>query len=236
MSMKPKARVKIVVDICMAILLLMQMGYHMMDNRAHEWTGIGLCVLFVVHHVLNGEWYASLVKGQYTPRRVLLTVVDVLLTLAMAAVICSAVLVSRHVFGFLGLQMRFVGRTLHMPATMWAFVLTGLHLGLHWSMLLGMMRRAGKGRGTKAVLLAARLALAAVFAFGVYQFVARGLWMELFVLREFAFLDYGEQLLFFFASYVAILAAWAAIAHYFNKALRGIQNRAHQSTQKEADA
>lgn len=236
MSMKPKAKVKIVVDICMTILFLLQMGYHMMDNRAHEWTGIGLCVLFIVHHVLNGGWYASLVKGQYTPRRVLLTVIDVLLTFAMVAVICSAVLVSRHVFNFLGLQMRFVGRTLHMPATMWAFVLTGLHLGLHWSMFLGMMRRAGKGRGTKAVIIAARLVLAAVFAFGAYQFVTRGLWMELFMLREFAFLDYGEPLLFFFASYAAILVAWAAITHYFSKALRGLENRAHQSTQKGAKA
>lgn len=224
--MSTKTKVKVAIDIAMTILFLMQMGYHMMNNRAHEWTGVSLCCLFILHHALNGGWYTSLFKGRYTPRRVLLTVIDVLLTLTMVAVICSAVLVSRHVFNFLGLQMRFLGRTIHMPATMWAFVLTGLHLGLHWSMFLGMMKRLGKGRSTKAIVIVARVVLAAVFAFGVYQFINRGLWMELFMLREFAFLDYGESLIFFFASYVAILAAWAAITHYLNKAFKGIETRA----------
>lgn len=31
--MKPKATLKIVVDVAMTLLFLMQMGYHIMDNR-----------------------------------------------------------------------------------------------------------------------------------------------------------------------------------------------------------
>ncbi len=44
--MKPKAKVIIGVDIAMTILFLVQMGYHMLDNRVHEWTGIALFVLY----------------------------------------------------------------------------------------------------------------------------------------------------------------------------------------------
>lgn len=232
MTMKPKAKLKIIVDVAMTILFLMQMGYHMMDNRAHEWTGISLCVLFLLHHALNGGWHTSLFRGSYTPRRVLLTVVDVLLTLAMIAVIVSAVLVSRSVFNFLGLRLRFLGRTIHMPATMWAFVLAGLHLGLHWSMFLGMLKRTCKGRGTKTAVIVARVALALACAFGLYQFIARGLWMELFMLREFAFLDYGEPLAFFFASYIAILTMWSAVTHYGGKALTRLGDSSRRSTQR----
>lgn len=234
--MSRKAKLKIVVDVAMTLLFLMQMGYHMMNNCAHESTGVALCLLIIVHHALNGGWHASLFLGRYTPRHWLLTAVDVLLTFAMIAVILSAVMFSRHVFDFPGLKMRFLGRTIHMPSTMWAFVLTGLHLGLHWSLFLGMMKRACQGRAANAAVLAGRVVLAAVFAFGAYQFVARGLWMELFMLREFAFLDYGEPLAFFFASYAAILAAWAAVTHYLNKAIKVIEGHTKQAVQRRANA
>lgn len=67
----------------------------------HEWTGVTLCVLFLLHHALNPGWHRGLFKGRYSASRVWLTVVDLLLTLAMVAVIVSAILVSRHVFDFL---------------------------------------------------------------------------------------------------------------------------------------
>ena len=158
-----KQRVKTGVDIAMTVLFLGQMGYHMMDNRMHEWTGVTLCVLFLLHHALNPGWHRGLFKGRYSASRVWLTLVDALLTLAMVAVIVSAVLVSRHVFDFLGLRMRAVGRRIHMPATMWAFVLTGLHIGLHWHIVLGKIAKRGKPAG----VWLARLVLADTVAFGL---------------------------------------------------------------------
>ncbi|MDD2648498.1 MAG: DUF4405 domain-containing protein [Eubacteriales bacterium] len=220
--MKPKAIAKLTIDIAMTVLFLIQMGYHMLDNRAHEWTGVALCLLFLLHHILNGSWHTHLFKGKYNAQRILLTVTDVLLTLCMIAIIASSIMVSRHVFSFLGLKMRALGRQLHMPSTMWGFVLMGLHLGLHWSMMLSAMKRACKRKASRWAVLAGRIVLIAVCAFGAYQFIERGLWMELFRLREFAFLDYGESLLFFSASYIAILALWAAISHYGQKAVKAL--------------
>ena len=142
--------------------------------------------------------------------------VDLLLTLAMVAVIVSAILVSRHVFDFLGLRMRAVGRRTHMPATMWAFVLTELHIGLHWHIVLGKLGKAGNRAG----MWLCRLVLACVIAFGAWEFATRGLWMELFMLREFAFLAYGEPLAVSFASYAAVLCVWAALAYFLRKLLQ----------------
>ena len=126
----------------------------------------------------------------------------------VVAVIVSAILVSRHVFDFLGLRMRAVGRRTHMPATMWAFVLTGLHIGLHWHIVLGKLGKAGNRAG----VWLCRLVLVCVIAFGAWEFATRGLWMELFILRESAFLAYEEPLAIFFASYAAILFLWVALA------------------------
>lgn len=218
--MKAKRAIKIGVDMAMTVLFLCQMGYHMMDNRVHEWLGIALCLLFILHHALNGGWHRVLLKGKYSAQRILLTAVDALLTLSMAAVIVSAVMVSRHAFNFLGLHLRGLGRQLHMPATMWTFVLTGLHLGLHWSMALNAVRKKARHRAGKAAAAALYALLALVTGFGAYQFVHRGLWMELFRLREFAFLNYNETLPYFFLSYIAILALWAAVSYYLSKLLK----------------
>ena len=46
------------------------------------------------------------------------------------------------------------------------------------------------------------------------------------MLRDFAFLPYGEPALLFIASYLCILALWAAATHYLGKAIRRATNRA----------
>lgn len=208
--MKPKSAFKIGVDLAMTLLFIGQMGYHMMDNWMHEWAGIALCLLFILHHILNGGWHRRLFSGRYTAQRALLTAVDGLLTLAMAAVMVSAVWVSRSALDFLDLGKMATGRRLHMPATMWAFVLTGLHVGLHWNMAVSMARRAVKGRGKTLGVWAARLLTLGLAGYGLYEFVRRGLWMDLLMMREFAFFDYGESFAAFFVSYLAMLVAWTA--------------------------
>ena len=223
--MKTKAACKAGVDIAMAVLFLGQMGYHLTDNRLHEWMGVALCLLFLAHHALNGGWHRGLLKGRYTPQRTLLTVVDGLLMLAMIAVITSAMLVSRHVFDFLGLRLRAIGRRIHMPATMWAFVLTGLHVGLHGNRVLNAAQRAAKGRGGQTALWIARILLLGIGALGVYEFIARGLYMEMFLLREFAFLAYGESLGTFAVAYIAVWVVWGAVSCALNRLLRPLNGK-----------
>lgn len=206
-----KQAVRLGVDCAMTLLLLGQMGYHMMDNRLHEWTGIALFLLFLAHHALNAGWYRGLRKGRYTPQRAVVTALDGLLLLTMLTVMVSAVLVSRHAFDFLGLRMRAVGRRIHMPATMWAFVLMNLHIGLHLHRASAVLRKRAANR--RGVLAACRLLALAVALYGAYEFIRRELWMELFMLREFAFLDYGEPLARFFLSYLSIMMAWAMLMH-----------------------
>lgn len=223
--MKTKAACKAGVDIAMTVLFLGQMGYHLMDNRLHEWMGVALCLLFLAHHALNGGWHRGLLKGRYSPQRTLLTIVDGLLTLAMIAVIASAILVSRHVFGFLGLSLRATGRRIHMPATMWAFVLTGLHLGLRWNRVLNAAQHAAKGKCGLTALWMARILLLGIGALGVYEFIARGLYMEMLMLREFAFLAYGESLGTFVVAYVAVWVAWGAVSNALNRLLRQLNGK-----------
>ena len=118
--MKPKAKVKIAVDVLMTLGMLFLMGYQFWGDVAHEWAGAGMFVLFILHHALNGGWYKSLFRGKYTPFRVFQIVVDALVLLDMLGLMVSEVILSNHVFDFLPILggMGFA-RTLHMLASFW---------------------------------------------------------------------------------------------------------------------
>ena len=64
--MKPKLIIKILVDIGMTVALLLLMSYSLIGEAAHEWIGMGMFGLFIVHHILNVHWFKNLFKGKYT--------------------------------------------------------------------------------------------------------------------------------------------------------------------------
>ena len=142
--MNPKSILKIVVDVLMTLALLFLMGYQFWGDTAHEWAGAGMFVLFVVHHILNGNWYKNLFLGKYSPLRVFQLFVDFLVFLAMLGLMVSGMMLSNHVFAFLNIQggMSFA-RLLHMAASHWGFILMALHLGLHWGMFLAVLGGIG---------------------------------------------------------------------------------------------
>ena len=72
------------------------MAYMLIGEAAHEWMGAAMFVLFLLHHVLNWRWYRNLVKGKYTALRILQTVVDFLVLLAMIGLMVSGIMLSRE--------------------------------------------------------------------------------------------------------------------------------------------
>lgn len=59
-------KVKCIVDIIMLLLLLLCMVYQVTGNLWHEIIGIGMFVVFVIHCVLNRNWFthfSAVVKG-----------------------------------------------------------------------------------------------------------------------------------------------------------------------------
>lgn len=72
--MKQNTILKIVVDIGMTVMLLFLMTYELIGEAAHEWLGIGMFVLFIIHHILNRKWSRSVFKGKYTLFRIWQTV------------------------------------------------------------------------------------------------------------------------------------------------------------------
>lgn len=222
MNLKPVLIVKIAVDLCMTVLLLLLMCYHLLPDAAHEWIGASIFALFLAHNLLNWRWYRNLFRRKYTPVRILQTAINFLLFAAMISCIVSALVISGHVFAFLNLSAARFGRALHLSATVWAFILMSFHLGLHWQMLIGMAKKIAKPSDAAAVILkwVFRAVAVAICAFGLYVFMTRSMWEELFLLTEFKWFDYEKSLFVFFLENLCMLVPFAAAGHYLKMLFR----------------
>ena len=89
---------RIATDLIMTALLLLLMSYSLVGEAAHEWLGVGIFLLFLLHHFLNKNWFKSPFRGKYLPIRILQTAVDLLVFLCMAGSMISGILLSRYVF------------------------------------------------------------------------------------------------------------------------------------------
>ena len=57
--MKTRQVIKIGIDISMTVLLFILMAFHYVGLQWHEVTGAVMLVLFILHHILNGNWYRA---------------------------------------------------------------------------------------------------------------------------------------------------------------------------------
>lgn len=220
--MKPKFMFKITVDILMTAALLFLVGYQFWEEAVHEWGGAGMFFLFILHHLLNKNWHLSLLKGKYSPARVLLPATNLLVFLSIAGLMVSAVILSNHVFTFLHLQGgTSFARLLHMVSAYWGFVLMAVHLGLHWGIFLATARRLLKlkqpSRLRKILLSSLGTGIA---AWGLFAFLRRDLPTYMFLQTEFVFLDFNEPILFFYLDYLAMMGTFIFLGYYGSRLLK----------------
>lgn len=101
--MKPKAMIKIVLDLVMSIMLPILMAFILTGQKAHEWIGAAMFVMFITHNLLNFRWYKNLRKGKYTVFRIFQTVVNLSVFICMIGLMVSGIMMSRYPFAFLSI-------------------------------------------------------------------------------------------------------------------------------------
>lgn len=242
--MNKKQVIRIAVDAAMTVILLLLMGYSKIGEFAHEWLGVAMTALFVIHHILNRKWLKSVFRGKYTPYRVFQTITASLIFLTMLGSAVSGVILSRYIFASLNLGGAYLARTVHMLCGYWNFVLLSLHLGIHWAMMIGMVSRETLIKSIPAPLIdessrrgidgkafnqripekmlknkpywkwMARGFAVLVAAYGIYAFVARQLPEYLFGITQFIFFDEDEPMAMFLLDYIAVMGLFVCIGHY----------------------
>lgn len=219
--MKTKTIVKLIIDLLMTIALMLLMSYQMIGERNHELIGVGMFALFISHQVLNGKWYSYLLKGKYTIIRTFQTILNFLILLSMMSLMVSGIILSRYVFSFLSLTSgQSFARTLHLLASYWGFVLMSVHLGFHWSVIIGAVKSMIKKTIAPMYIRAFRILAIFIAVYGVYAFFKRNIGSYMLLKVQFVFFDVSEPIIFFLLDYLAIMGLFVFAGYYFIKSFR----------------
>ena len=202
---------KIGIDAAMLILLPLLMAYSLVGEAAHEWLGIAMFALFVLHHIINFAWLKTLFKGRYSAYRIYMTVINVLLLAVMLMLPVSGIMMSKHIFRISGVGGLSFARTVHLLASYWGFILMSVHAGNH----IG-AHTAKK----KAVSVVFRIIEVVVSIYGVYAFVKRDISSYLFLKNQFVFFDFGQPRLWFFADFASMICLFACVGAGVSKGLK----------------
>ena len=184
-----------VVDVLMTGLLLLLMSVQIMEQSSHEYIGFAMIVLAAVHQYLNRKWFAALLKGRYGAVRILSLAVNIALIVSFILSAVSGMLIS-ETFMFIDSEaLTEPGRTIHVASSYWAFVLMGLHVGMHWGMIAGRVKTAWPK------------VIAVLFAgWGMYRFVVFRMIDYMTLKSNFVFLDYEKSPALVLVENLAMLA------------------------------
>lgn len=237
--MRPKMKIKMGIDFLMTVLLLLLMAYQITGQELHEWLGVGMFVLFLLHNILNIRWYGNLFKGKYTLLRVMQVIINISVLASMLCLGFSGIVMSRHVFAFLPIRGPMAtARTMHLAASYWGFVLMSIHLGFHWSMILGMFRRLWGRKKTPAVFVwLIRFIAIFIAGYGAYCFHKENIVSYMLLKQEFVFFDFEQSAVSVFAEYIAMMGLWVFISFYAVKGISKITSlkKQRKETHREED-
>ena len=162
----------------------------------------------------------QLVQGQIYIIPHFQTVLVALALVSMHGSMVSGIMISKSVFAFLGVTKgQSWARTLHILSVYWGFVFISLHIGLHWNMMLGMVKRIWK---KQSIIRSwgVRAAGFLIAGYGIYAFFKREIGSYMFLKIQFVFFDYDEPLFFFLLDYIAIMGLVIYIGHYIGQGLK----------------
>lgn len=137
---------KLLLDLGAFIALLVASAPHFTGDTIHEWLGVALSGVIVVHLLLNWNWvvgitsrlFSKVAKGQRF---------NYFLNWSLFAsgilIMLSGLMISKTVVPFFGITLpqNMSWKELHSLSTNITMVLMGLHVAVHWSWIVNTFKR-----------------------------------------------------------------------------------------------
>ena len=198
-------RIRLPIDIMMTLVSIVLMGgnYLFPADIVHEILGVSLFVLWTVHITLNRRWYSAIFRGKYNPYRVMQTVINCCILICTIFLMISGIILSNQLFTFLNIQSGLgFARIAHLLSSHWYYLFISLHIGLH-------MGRLFQNVATKKLPC---ILLILTSLYGLYAFIARGVWKYLVLKQQFFFFDLERGYILFALDYISIIILFAVVS------------------------
>jgi hypothetical protein len=224
---KPLFLIRLVLDFVAAGLLLAALAYNWMGNLVHEIIGTAMFLLLIGHNLFNRRWYGTVLKGKPEARQVITKTINLSLLVSMLTLLVTSVIISQAVFSFLPFTSTVSARQLHTMAGYLALLIVAVHLGLHWTMIMGVVRRlCGITEESQTRVFILRLLSLAIAAFGAQSLIVVNVSSKILMQFSMEFWDFDSATMAFFLHHAAIVGLGTVIGHYGLQVLQIRRRRA----------
>jgi hypothetical protein len=206
----------------MAAMLMLSLAYWWLENIPHEIFGTTLFALLAWHMWVNRLWFKNLARGRYDVRRTFTVALHAILALNMVVLLLTSLAISRSIFSALPISDSVFLRQVHWFSAYWVMIAVGVHIGLHWSRVMTLIRSAaGLTHGSSIRTLILRAAAVAAAAFGLWSFVVLDVWTKLTFTYSIDVWNFKTSVAPFFGHWLGVTMVPAIVSHYVTVYWRG---------------
>ena len=107
-----------------------------------------------------------------------------------------------------------------------------LHLGLHWNMILAMVRKMTGITDAKLRQFLVRPLVIFIAGYGLYAFLKNQFPAYMFLTSSFVFFNFERPVPLFFTEYIAIMGLFIFLAYYASKEIQRLTGRRKKLVEK----
>ncbi len=141
-----KTALNLLLDIGLLLTLFLLYEVKATGEAIHEWLGVGLAVVMIVHILLHWDWVLTVTQrflSQLKTEPRLQYILNIGIFIGFTTIIFSGLMISRSVLPAFGLQgsSSWFWKWLHFQSADVTFILAALHVALHWQWIVTAVKR-----------------------------------------------------------------------------------------------
>lgn len=154
-------KIRLFLSLLLFITTILLISTNITGHLLHEILGITICVLVILHLILNRKWIANVTKNiTKTKNNIkILYIVDILTFISYLGAILFGILISNQIFDF-NTNGNFYLMLLHHVFGRFAIVMMVIHLGFH---LKTITNKLTKNETIKGIIYIAYIVITATF-------------------------------------------------------------------------
>lgn len=154
---------KLVIDILMFILMLLEFSRAYMNPLLHEIFGIILLLLVIIHLILNRNYIKNILNGKYNIKRIIMLLINILFMISFILSSIFGILSSQNLLTFLNIgNMNII--SLHKIFAYISILFMSMHLGINFNIMFGKLEKKINNKLLWIIKII-------IIVFGIYSFI-----------------------------------------------------------------
>jgi len=193
---------KIIVDILMFILMLLEFSRGYLPTILHEIFGICLSILVIIHLILNRNYFKNLFKVKYNIKMIIMLIINLGFFITFILSMIFGILSSQDLLTSLNIDNLNIVK-LHKQLAYLSLIFMGLHLGINFNAMLGKINIKNK--------IVKYIIEILIILFGIYSFINIDFIKH--ITGEFGFSVYDGNIFLNIIKYLSMILTMAIIAN-----------------------